>query len=92
MVSEGIREMIDAGISLCGGCGESSDPEQQLHPACACTEPTPPQPIPVVSGIVPEQGQPSEEGLGAALLQLFSAFWISPPSSLVSIEIKSKCL
>lgn len=63
MVPEGIRQMIDGGISLCGGCGDSSDPEQQLHPACACTEPTPPQPIPVVSGMVPERCQPSEEGL-----------------------------
>lgn len=69
MVPEGIRQMIDAGISLCGGCGDSSDPEQQLHPAWACTEPTPPQPIPGVSGMVPELCQPREEGLGAALLQ-----------------------
>lgn len=29
--------MIDAGISLSHGCGDSSDLEWQLHPACACT-------------------------------------------------------
>lgn len=34
--------MTGAGISLYGGCGDSSDLEQQLHPACACTEPTHP--------------------------------------------------
>lgn len=78
MVPEGIRQMIDAGISLCGGCGGSSDPEQQPHPACACTEPTPPQPIPVVSGMVPEQCQPSEEGLQPALPQLFCLLDFSP--------------
>lgn len=66
MVPEGIRQMIDAGISLCRGCADSSDPEQQLHPACARTEPAHPQPIPVVSGMVPEQCQPSEEGLGGS--------------------------
>lgn len=34
--------MIDGGIRLYGSCGDSSDLEQQLHPACACTEPTHP--------------------------------------------------
>lgn len=29
--------MIDAEISLYDGCGDSSDPERQLHPACVCT-------------------------------------------------------
>lgn len=33
--------MIDAGIGLCGGCGDSSDPEQLLLPAWACTDPSP---------------------------------------------------
>ena len=29
--------MIDVGISLYDGCGDSSDLERQLRPACACT-------------------------------------------------------
>lgn len=80
--------MIDAGISLYGGCGDSSDLEQQLHAACACTVLTHPHSLPTMHRAVSGLCQPGE-GLGAAELQTATAtdvlhFGFLPlPSSLV---------
>lgn len=89
--------MINAGISLYSGCSDSIDLEQQLHLACANTEPIHPRGL--QTGACTEQWQASASPMrgsgaltGDSNCHRCSAFWISPLSSLISIEIKSKCL
>lgn len=91
MVPRGIRWVIDVEISLYGSCGDNSDPEQQLHPACACTEPTHPH------APCTEQCRISASparGWGAAALQTATAtdvlyFGFLPLPALLVLKLKA---